>query len=261
MSRYIGGLKFAIKGKASKQEVLSKIACFLDKVEQECGIENFHGVSLYFQGNKDTERQVFLAKSKENNEFTKIDQYSITSIDDGIERVKDDEGNTLLKFNKNFDFNEIENRLQQQRDSVNDENKIHLSSISVKNYQSLIEEERRQEEIRWELYQKQRREEKAERDRVTKEKEKRENEIKSNFIQKIMKERNITDENFDEIITSYNFIDEQKKVKRFLTNEQKENIGDKTEFLRVTFRNPDTKKAGEIQIYDTDFNYVGGKMS
>lgn len=242
----IGGCKLVIKDKTNKEEILNAMATFLTKLEEEQGIEEFSNINVYFQIYKDEEKQILV--NKDNLEKT-YNGFSFKINCEGphkkIEQLED--GSKKITFNKDVNWDRINNSIEKVRGEKDNDSKI--VTISITKYERILNAYRVEQ-----LEQQQKA--MAERQTIRDAKLKKEQEEKDHLrlFKEIMAKRlNIELKDLSSITTSVTCIYDKNSIEKYITLDKLPIEG---KVFRITFKNKVTKKATHTEVYNMQFELI-----
>lgn len=248
MSKYdvnFGNLKITFKGKFSAQKILEELTTVLIPLQEEFEIEEFSGVNFYFNIYKDEVPQRLVLKEKSSKSLSTV---TIESKSSHKTITKQEDGSKLYKFEKDFDFEKFKNNV---------ENKIQQDSFLKKEKFSLMTKEELDREIEKEnekiraLKEEQKKRNEEEQKIIRKQQEIKEK-IINDFRDKIKIDFNIKEEDFNKKVSSLAKIVSETVIKKYLGDVE----GLDKEYFRVTMKNEETGRAGDIYIYDMDHKMI-----
>ena len=244
MNNNRGGYKINIKGKVSSQEIIEHIAAELLNLQEKFGIEEFSGINFYCQMHKDDDYQ-FLINKEDNSIVTGTSTKSDNSHKT-IEKTED--GKKQISYNQSIDFDNLESTVSELIDTniINPDKHKLLSLSEVYAKRKKIEEE--EAKLRREEYKRLR-----EQQIIFQTKREQEEKLLSQFKEKIKSDFNIkNDDEFRLTVSSFAPIICQRTIGKYLG--QQDRYDEK--YFRVTLKNRQTQKAGDIYIYNLNLEQL-----
>lgn len=232
------GYKINLKGKASSQEIIERIAAELLNLQENFGIEEFSGINFYCQMYKDGENQTLI--SKKTNSMLGGTSYKSKNTHKTIENI--DKGKKIVSYKKSIEFDNLKNVVSNLIDQsfVNSDNFYLLSMSEINTEYKRLEDERL-------ALRKKLKEQEAIQRSLRIEQQRKEEELLFKFKDKIKSDFHIeNDDDFKLKVSSFAYVVAPHTIKKYLGEQESYN----EKYFRVTLKNKETQKAGDVYIYD-----------